>query len=156
MTTDPVPQRLSDSDRDAAAGMLRQHFEAGRLDDSEFTERMGTALAARFAADLTPLFADLPDPHPDSAAPASPSSAPPAVTSWAPPPPTDIAPSGPSLPPKVAQWVPLARGLIWPLCILAAIVVGNWFTFIAIAIVGSIVLGHLTPEQRKPPPQISR
>ena len=64
MSTEPVPQRLSDADRDAAAELLRGHFEAGRLDEAEFAERMGAALSARFAADMVPLFRDLPEPHP--------------------------------------------------------------------------------------------
>lgn len=66
MTHDPSPQqRLSDAERDEAASMLRDHFEAGRLDASEFDERLSGALSARFAGDFIPLFADLPDPRPN-------------------------------------------------------------------------------------------
>lgn len=36
----------------------------GRLTAAEFDERMSSALQARTLADLTPLFEDLPEPHP--------------------------------------------------------------------------------------------
>lgn len=157
MSSEPVPQRLSDADRDAAAELLRAHFEAGRLDEGEFTERMGAALAARFASDLSPLFADLPEPHPslpgsftdDRWTPVQ-------VSSWTPPATVEPAASGGLVPPSVAKWMPLARALIWPVCILAAILVGNWFVFIVAAILGSLILSHLAPDERKPPPEISR
>ena len=64
MSNDSVPQRMSDADRDAAVAMLREHFEAGRLDQTEFSDRLDKALAARYAVDLAPLFGDLPDPRP--------------------------------------------------------------------------------------------
>lgn len=59
-----VPQRLSDGERDAAISALRAHHDLGRLDRDEFAERMQSALAARTASDLSPLFSDLPAPHP--------------------------------------------------------------------------------------------
>ena len=64
MTYEPVPQRLSDADRDQAVDCLRQHYEAGRLDDAEFDERSTRALQARIAPDIVVLFGDLPDPRP--------------------------------------------------------------------------------------------
>lgn len=64
MTHDPVPQRLSDADRDTAVTALRQHYEAGRLSDDEFADRSSKALAARVASEVDALFTDLPDPHP--------------------------------------------------------------------------------------------
>lgn len=64
MTYEPVPQRLSDSDRDQAVDCLRQHYEAGRLDDAEFDERSSKALQARIAPEIDTLFSDLPDPRP--------------------------------------------------------------------------------------------
>ena len=39
---------------------------------------------------------------------------------------------------------------------MSAIVFGNWFMFFVIAILGSVILTHLAPEERKPPPEISR
>lgn len=62
--SDPVPQRIGDADRDQAADCLREHLAQGRLTQDEFDERLSTALSARTAADLEPLFSDLPDPRP--------------------------------------------------------------------------------------------
>lgn len=56
----PKPYRIGDADRDRAVEQLREHHAAGRLDVTEFDERMGAALAAKTSADLTPLFDDLP------------------------------------------------------------------------------------------------
>lgn len=52
--------RIGDSERDAAVAALGEHYAAGRLTREEFDERAGRATAARFDADLAPLFADLP------------------------------------------------------------------------------------------------
>ncbi len=52
--------RASDSERDAAAGRLQAAFAEGRLSDTEFDERMRTALTARTRADLARLMTDLP------------------------------------------------------------------------------------------------
>jgi Domain of unknown function (DUF1707) len=52
--------RISDADRDRAIAELSEHFQAGRLTADEFDDRTGRALQARTAADLAPLFADLP------------------------------------------------------------------------------------------------
>ncbi len=52
--------RIGDAQRDAAVEALRGHYAEGRLSGSEFEERMGQALAATTAADLRPLFRDLP------------------------------------------------------------------------------------------------
>ena len=62
--TEPVPQRIGDTDRDQAADALREHLAQGRLSQDEFDERMSVALSAKTAADLEPLFADLPEPRP--------------------------------------------------------------------------------------------
>ncbi len=52
--------RIGDADREFALQALTEHFVAGRLDQEEFEERSGRVWQARTAADLTPLFADLP------------------------------------------------------------------------------------------------
>ncbi|MBK8462039.1 MAG: DUF1707 domain-containing protein [Nigerium sp.] len=155
MTHDPSPQqRLSDAERDEAASMLRDHFEAGRLDASEFDERLSGALSARFAGDFIPLFADLPDPRPN----------PHAVQPWASPL-VPVAGSSLSLPTDAGgrgvarpqpTWLPLARKLLWPGAIALALITGNWWQFIALAIVLSIVLGHLTQQRRQPPPYLDK
>jgi uncharacterized protein DUF1707 len=64
--------RIGDADRDRAATALGEHYAAGRLTREELDARLGSVLAARTAADLEPLFADLPDPAPVPAARAVP------------------------------------------------------------------------------------
>src|SRR5215469_6596826 len=52
--------RASDRERDAVVQRVQQAFAEGRLDDTEFDERMRAALTARTHADLDTLLADLP------------------------------------------------------------------------------------------------
>lgn len=59
-----MPQRIGDAERDRAADYLREHMSVGRLSQEEFDERVTSALQARTAADLEPLFNDLPAPKP--------------------------------------------------------------------------------------------
>ncbi|QDQ90520.1 DUF1707 domain-containing protein [Rhodococcus sp. WB9] len=68
----PVPGgvRIGTVEREHAAAALAEHFAAGRLETDEFDARVRQAYLAKTAADLTPLFADLPDeerfaPEPD-------------------------------------------------------------------------------------------
>src|SRR5271170_1057179 len=51
--------RVSDAEREAAAGRLAEHFAAGRLDQAEFDDRVRRALNAKTRADMRGLFADL-------------------------------------------------------------------------------------------------
>lgn len=155
MSTDPMPQRLSDAERDAAVDMLRQHYTDGRLDESEFSDRMGAALAARYPNDLAPLFEDLPEPRPSGVAsgPAgwqqwTPSGSPPAPVPWSAPP-TGVQPTTSN------RGLSMARALIWPVCIVLLITT-SWFWWIFVAIIGSIVFKQLEGDQRKPPPAIGR
>jgi hypothetical protein len=53
--------RVSDAERQAAADRLAEHFADGRLDQAEFDERAGLAMSAKTLADLSALFADLPE-----------------------------------------------------------------------------------------------
>lgn len=53
--------RIGDTERDQAVAVLSDHFVAGRLTQEEFEERSDHATRARYADDLAPLFADLPD-----------------------------------------------------------------------------------------------
>jgi len=73
--TEPVPQpapepaprpspRIGTAEREAAMAALDAHLEAGRLDPEEYGERSARVTEARTAADLEPLFADLPEPRP--------------------------------------------------------------------------------------------
>jgi hypothetical protein len=68
--------RASDRERDAATQRLQEAFAEGRLDDSEFDQRMRTALSARTRPELDQLLADLPAPRPPAGAPAAPGRAP--------------------------------------------------------------------------------
>jgi hypothetical protein len=55
--------RIGTTERERAATDLGEHLAAGRLSTEEFDERVRQAYAARTAAELTPLFRDLPDLH---------------------------------------------------------------------------------------------
>lgn len=53
--------RVSDAERQAVTDRLAQHYGEGRLDQTEFDERIGRAMGAKTRADLNGLFDDLPD-----------------------------------------------------------------------------------------------
>jgi len=53
--------RVSDAERQAVADRLAEHFASGRLDQGEFDDRVGRAMGAKTRADLSGLFADLPE-----------------------------------------------------------------------------------------------
>jgi hypothetical protein len=55
--------RVSDAERDAVVTELGQHFQDGRLDQAEFDQRIGAALAATTQGDLDRLVTDLPRPQ---------------------------------------------------------------------------------------------
>lgn len=57
--------RASDADRNAVAQRLRGAVDEGRLDLSDFDERLQQAYAARTYAELALVTADLPAPVPD-------------------------------------------------------------------------------------------
>ncbi len=52
--------RVSDAERDEVTERLSRHYADGRLDQGEFTLRLGRATAALTRHDLDGLFADLP------------------------------------------------------------------------------------------------
>lgn len=56
--------RIGDQEREAAVAALGEHFAAGRIDKDEYDERSAVAWTARTKRELTPLFADLPEPSP--------------------------------------------------------------------------------------------
>ncbi len=53
--------RAGDRERDQALTALQRSYEEGRLDLEEMHERQEKALKAKFADELPPLFADLPE-----------------------------------------------------------------------------------------------
>ena len=52
--------RVSDAERNAVADKLSRHYADGRLDESEFKERLDAAMSAKTQGDLAGLFDDLP------------------------------------------------------------------------------------------------
>lgn len=56
--------RIGDVERAGAVEALGEHFATGRLTHEEYDERATRALQARTAADVAPLFMDLPAPYP--------------------------------------------------------------------------------------------
>ena len=127
--------RIGDAERDAALEALTEHFVAGRLDQAEFDQRMDAAMRARTAADLVPLFADLPQ---QPAVPELSVRAPVEADEQ----PADAGERG------VWSWFRLAQGVIWPVAILSAVFFGlNWAVAIGIALIGSIVLGQINDQQ---------
>jgi hypothetical protein len=53
--------RAGDADRQAAVDRLTEHLTAGRLDLTEFDQRIAKAYAATYLDELPELFTDLPD-----------------------------------------------------------------------------------------------
>ncbi|EHR51683.1 protein of unknown function (DUF1707) [Saccharomonospora marina XMU15] len=66
MSTQPEPDelRIGTAERDESAKVLGEHLSEGRLTSQEYEQRVSQALQARTRAQLRPLFADLPAPHP--------------------------------------------------------------------------------------------
>ena len=64
--------RLSDTERDAAAADLGEHFAQGRLTADEHAERLEQVWAAKTRGEIAPIFRDLPSPYAAVAAPAAP------------------------------------------------------------------------------------
>jgi hypothetical protein len=63
VTQPPRGIRISDADRERAAGRLQQALAEGRITLDELEERLAIVYAARYDADLLPPFADLPGDH---------------------------------------------------------------------------------------------
>jgi len=55
--------RLSDSEREAAAADLGEHFAQGRLTAEEHGERLERIWGARTRGEIAPIFSDLPSPY---------------------------------------------------------------------------------------------
>ncbi len=56
--------RVSDADRAEVADRLSKHYSDGRLDETEFNERIDQAMRAKTHADLSGLLTDLPASEP--------------------------------------------------------------------------------------------
>ena len=63
--------RLSDTEREAAAADLGEHFAQGRLTADEHAERLEQVWSAKTRGEVAPIFRDLPSPYSAVAAQAS-------------------------------------------------------------------------------------
>jgi hypothetical protein len=61
--------RVSDAERSQVADALSKHFSEGRLDQTEFDQRLHQAMSAKTRGDLSGLLADLPPFAPPSGPP---------------------------------------------------------------------------------------
>jgi hypothetical protein len=161
----PAP-RIGDAERDRAVGYLQEHMAQGRLDGTEFDERLTRALSARTEADLQPLFEDLPEPRPSTGL---------ATTApYTPPPWTSAAPAGAaSVLPSSDDGAAAHRGrmprgavivlaAVWPVAIMLSFLLGfdNWWIWVAAAMISYFVRRAFTPEppshDQQGPPAVGR
>jgi len=61
--------RIGDAEREEAARELGEHFALGRISAEEHADRLERIWSARTAADLAPVFFDLPRPQPQQPPP---------------------------------------------------------------------------------------
>jgi hypothetical protein len=124
-------QRIGSDERDLAVTQLQHHYQAGRLTPEEYEDRSVRASRAQTWADITPLFADLPEPRPG---------------------PVRVSLVAPEQRPQ--GLVPLsdrARETVMALTPLVALILFfvtdlTWYWFLAIPIVGIVLYG---PEGRR-------
>jgi hypothetical protein len=60
----PSQIRIGDTERESALTALGEHMSAGRLDIDEYGDRTARVATAKTRGELTGLFSDLPQPHP--------------------------------------------------------------------------------------------
>lgn len=129
-SSQPVPQRIGDVERDEAVEHLREHLAQGRIDQAEFDERLDVALTARFADQLTPLFADLPAPKPGE--PSTTVAVTAATTALTPRP----ASGTPTVPDRTAMALGTLTAMAWPIAIVAMVALNSvgihsfWFIWL--------------------------
>lgn len=133
---EPAPNpspRIGTAEREEAMAALDKHLEAGRLDPEEYGDRSAKVTEARTAADLEPLFADLPEPRPHlgggtMAAPVT--GAPPATRS--------------ETPSALARWGPVVSGALPILALILFFTVpiaNSWIFFLLIPLGGALFAG---------------
>jgi hypothetical protein len=120
-------ERIGSEEREQAVAALRAHADAGRLSPEEYEDRQVAASRATTWAELTPLFADLPDPRPEQVS---------AALAQAP------------APVPAAAGIPLparARETIMSVTPIAALILffvtGHWWWFLVIPLVGALLYG---------------
>lgn len=118
LESEPSPSpRIGDAERDEAVDLLQEHLAAGRLDNSEFNDRLDTALGAKTQGELVPLFLDLPGRRPGEPVPA--------------PVPVPAVPSiGAAELDRRKRIGGIVIGSLWPLGILLGILTGQWWFFV--------------------------
>jgi Domain of unknown function (DUF1707) len=129
----PSP-RIGNAEREAAQHALDAHLQAGRLDAEEYGERSGKASVAQTAEDLTPLFADLPEPHPTAGAPA------PQPAATPPPVPTTAGTGGSALE-RIGPGIAAAMPLIALVLFFVVPIANSWIFFLLIPIGGILFAG---------------
>lgn len=138
-----LQRRIGDAERDRAAGYLQEHMAQGRLDGEEFDERLTKALGAKTAADLHPLFADLPEPRPAELAATTPFTPPPwsaagaAAALPAPVPPQPSAPQRREREDGLPRGAGIAMAAVWPAAIILSFATGfeHWWIWVVAVVV---------------------
>lgn len=138
----PLQRRIGDAERDQAVTYLQEHMAQGRLDRDEFDERLTTALNAKTAGDLEPLFGDLPEPRPAALLPQAPFTPPPWSGSAATALPAPVPAAAPLAPaPSERDAMPrgaaIALAAVWPAAIIFSFVTDFrfWWIWVVAAMV---------------------
>ncbi|MFI6997911.1 DUF1707 domain-containing protein [Nocardia sp. NPDC050175] len=110
--------RIGTAEREEAMQRLSDHFAAGRLSVAEFDERSAVVAAAVTRGDVTPVFADLPDPLVKAAAvPAK-------------------AESG-----FLSEWPERVMAVVPIIAVILFFVTHSWLWFLAIPLMGALLFG---------------
>ena len=125
--------RIGSVERDSAVAALRTHLDAGRLTPEEYEDRSVSASRARTWGEITPLFADLPDP-------------------WPPPVAAELTRRTPARTGAFPSLSEGARERIMAVTPLAALVLffvtRSWIWFLAIPIAGALLYGSDRKRRR--------
>ncbi|WP_405167055.1 DUF1707 domain-containing protein [Nocardia sp. NBC_01499] len=110
--------RIGTAEREEAMQRLSDHFAAGRLSVAEFDERSAVIAAAVTRGDVTPVFADLPNPLVKAAAvPAKPASG------------------------FLSEWPERVMAVIPIIAVILFFATGSWLWFLAIPLMGALLFG---------------
>lgn len=133
----PLPPRIGDAERDEAVALLQEHMTAGRLDSTEFNDRLGIALQARTQHELLPLFADLPGRRPGDPVP----------------PPAPVLPVSNAADVERRQQIgAVVMGSLWPIALILCFATSSWWIMlIPIFMSGAIgqVFGMWSNDDRR-------
>jgi len=158
----PVEPRIGDADRDQAVAFLQEHMAQGRIDASEFDDRMSRALNAKTASELAVLFDDLPEPRPPSPKNSATYQAPPwqqAQRSFEIPPWQRTPAASPEIAHRANPAIPerskaetalnIAAAASWPAVIFVCFAIGwNYWWLIFIPIVISSIAGNMRQQRQ--------